>query len=87
MVVRLDAADSVLAHRIRTRAKPHPLKRSPDAEIFHFLACFRRAFDQVIGELAGFGHIRVLELDPGGDPPGGRAARLRDALEEVPSGY
>jgi len=87
VVVRLDAADSVLAHRIRTRAKPHPLKQSPDAEIFHFLACFRRAFDQVIGELAGFGHLRVLELDPGGDPPGGRAARLRDALEEVPSGH
>jgi hypothetical protein len=89
VVVRLDAADSVLAQRIRTRAKPHPVKHSSDAEIFHFLAGFRRAFDQVIGELAEFGHIRVLDLDPGGDgdPPGGQAAWLRDALEEVPSGH
>jgi hypothetical protein len=82
-VVRLDAEDRVLAHRIRQRQKPHPVKGSPDEEIFHFLGCFRRAFDRVIGELAATGSVRILELPPDADAPDEHAARLLDALTEV----
>jgi hypothetical protein len=84
-VVRIDADDQVLAQRIRSRAKPHPVKLSPDHEIFHFLRRFRRAFDRVIAELAAAGPVRVLDLASGVELPGERAARLLDSLAEVPS--
>jgi hypothetical protein len=86
VVARLDAEDRVLAQRIRTRAKPHPVKQSPDGEIFRFLARFRRAFDRVIAELTDAGAVRVISLDPPFDPPDRHAVRLLDALQEVPVG-
>jgi hypothetical protein len=81
-VVRLDADDHVLAERIRTRPKPHPVKQSPDDEIFHFIRRFRRAFDRVIAELSVAGPVRILDFTAGG-PPRERAARLLDSLAEV----
>jgi hypothetical protein len=47
-VVLLDAPDAILAHRIRNRAKPHPMKDRPDRELYEFLASFRVAFERVI---------------------------------------
>lgn len=50
-VIWLDAADEVLAARIRTREKSHRVKDATDADIQTHLAKYRSAFEQVIGEL------------------------------------
>jgi hypothetical protein len=67
-VVRLDASDAAIAHRIRTRAKSHPVKHAADAEIYRFTAEFRRAFDLVLGDLAAAGSLEVMQLDTEGEP-------------------
>jgi hypothetical protein len=81
-VVRVDAADAVLARRIRTRAKRHPVKDRPDGEIFSFAARFRAAFDRVIAELEAAGPVRVLELRTDDGSATDWATRLCGALEE-----
>ncbi len=50
-VVYLDAADAVLAERIRGRAKPHPVKAADDRAIADFVGAFRAAFQRVIPEV------------------------------------
>ena len=47
-VIWLDASDTVLAQRIRERAKPHRTKNLSDAEIFEHLARYREAFERVM---------------------------------------
>jgi thymidylate kinase len=85
VVVRVDDDDDVLAHRIRTRAKAHPVKHSPDQEIFRFLRRFRKAFDRVIAELATAGSVQVIDLAQSRTgAPGDRAMRLLDSLSEAP---
>jgi len=82
-VVRLDAANAILAHRIRTREQPHPVKNDPDPAIDAFTARFRAAFDRVLTEMTAAGTVRLLRLQTGG---GGRATdvlRLRAALQEA----
>lgn len=61
-VIRLDAADGVIAQRIRSRSKPHMVKHESDARIAHFARMFRQAFDRVIAELEGTGNTVVLRL-------------------------
>jgi hypothetical protein len=67
-VVRLDASDAAIAQRIRSRAKSHPVKHAPDAEIYRFTAEFRRAFDLVLGDLAAAGSLEIMRLDTEGEP-------------------
>ena len=62
VVVFIDAADSTLAQRIRTREKQHMVKDRSDDEIFGFAAGFRKAFDRVIGEMSKAGHLVVDAL-------------------------
>jgi nicotinamide riboside kinase len=62
VVVFIDASDSTLAQRIRTREKDHMVKAWPDEEIFGFSAGFRRAFDRVITEISKTGHLVVDAL-------------------------
>jgi thymidylate kinase len=62
VVVFIDASDSTLAQRIRTREKDHMVKDSSDEEIYGFAAGFRKAFDRVIAEIARAGHLVVDAL-------------------------
>jgi hypothetical protein len=85
-VVRLDAPDSELARRIRSRAKEHMVKNSPDEEIEAFMTRFRSKFDQVIGDMAARGRITVQSLTSGG-PLTDEAERLRIAIGESSRGH
>jgi len=81
VVVLLDATDPALAHRIRTRAKAHPVKHLADDEIYDFTAGFRRAFERVVTDLAAAGALTVDTLDTEGLPPDLGADRLLTTLE------
>jgi hypothetical protein len=63
-VVILDAPDSVLSDRIRTRAKPHLLKDGTAWEMSAFATAYRLAFERVLVNLKAMGGgPRVLRLD------------------------
>ena len=82
-VVYVDAADAVIAARIRTRAKGHPIKGASDRVITDFTARFRLAFDQVLGELRAARPLPVLRLRDETAPPVCVATRLHAALEDL----
>ena len=83
IVVRVEAADPVLVRRIRTRAKPHPVKGDTDSEIAEFTRRFRCEFDRVIRELVAAGGTMLIELwtDAASSPED--AVRLGSVLNEV----
>ena len=85
-VVRLDAADPVLAHRIRARLQTHMIKDRSDEEIFDFLGRFRRAYDRVLAELAAGGRPVVMHLQTDASAPIGGVPRLRATIEEALDG-
>jgi thymidylate kinase len=87
VVVFLDASDLTLAHRIRTREKPHMVKDRSDAEISGFSAGFRKAFDRAIAELARAGHVVVDALNTDRDPMEQSAARLLTTLKQRRNGH
>jgi hypothetical protein len=87
VVVFIDASDITLAHRIRTREKPHMVKDLPDEEIFGFSAGFRRAFERAIGELAQAGHIVVDSLKTDSGPADENTARLLAKLQRRRNGH
>lgn len=60
IVVFLDAPDSVLARRIRTRTQSHPFKDKSDAEIFAFLQRHRAAYRRVVDDLVAHDGPTVL---------------------------
>jgi len=61
-VVWLDAPDSVLAERIRARAKTHRMKNETEQVISQFLARYRTAYEHVISQLTGARGVRLLAL-------------------------
>jgi thymidylate kinase len=66
LVIWLDAADKVLAERIRMRDQWHIVKDESDEGISEFLAQFRTAYDKVISMLsANSPGLRLLCLDTG----------------------
>lgn len=62
-VVWIDAADSVLTERIRTRRKEHRVKSGTDTEVTRFLNRYRVAYREIMGVLAASGRVRVVEID------------------------
>lgn len=82
-VVYVDAADAVLTERIRTRAKPHPVKDASDGAIADFTARFRAAFAHVLDELHAAGGMPVLRLREDVAAPRQAAIRLHAALEDL----
>lgn len=63
-VVILDAPDSVLSDRVRTRAKPHLLKDGTAWELSAFATAYRLAFERVLVNLkARGGGPPVLRLN------------------------
>jgi deoxyadenosine/deoxycytidine kinase len=87
VVVFIDASDSTLAQRIRSRDKEHLVKDSSDAEIFGFSAGFRNAFDRVIAELSKAGHLIVDALRTDRGPREHHEARLLAALQPRRNGH
>ena len=85
-VVYVDAEDAVLASRIRTRAKAHPVKDADDPVITDFTRCFRNAFARVLDELKDAGRVPVLRLRDHTSDPARAAVRLRAALEDLRHG-
>lgn len=81
VVVFIDASDITLAHRIRTRDKPHMVKGLSDAEIFGFSDGFRRAFERAIGELAQAGPLVVDTLRTDTGPQDENTAHLMARLK------
>lgn len=61
-IVSIDATDAVLAHRIRTRGKPHPLKRATAGELRRFSEAFRLAFAEVCADLREIRPIPVARF-------------------------
>jgi hypothetical protein len=82
-VIRLDAEDRVLADRIRTRARWHPVKNDSDDAIADFTARYRRAFDRVLSELCASAPVRVVDLRTDRAPDDGAAESVHGALEET----
>jgi shikimate kinase len=86
VVVFIDASDSTLAQRIRTREKEHMVKDASDEEIHGFAAGFRKAFDRVIAEIAKAGHLVVDALRTDRGAEGENAERLVQALSKRRNG-
>ena len=85
-LVWLDADDSILARRIRSREKGHRIKGSSDADTREFLARYRRAYESVTTRLADAGAAPILRVDTSTTPITAivadvlaMLARLRDA--------
>jgi thymidylate kinase len=87
VVVFIDASDSTLAQRIRTREKEHTVKYGSDEEIYGFAAGFRKAFDRVISEISRAGHLVVDALRTDRDPQDETAARLMSRLQQRRNGH
>ncbi|HEV2762136.1 MAG TPA: hypothetical protein VGV38_04000 [Pyrinomonadaceae bacterium] len=79
-VVWLDAPDTVLARRIRERAKPHRMKDRPDAEVFEFLARYRAAYARVLSELERRNGLRVLRFSTESESAESLAGRVLASL-------
>jgi energy-coupling factor transporter ATP-binding protein EcfA2 len=62
IVILLDADDSVLARRLRTRPQAHPARGFSDEAIGRFMATYRGAYDDVVAELASAGHTDVMRF-------------------------
>ena len=80
VVVFIDASDSTLAQRIRTREKDHLVKDRSDDEIYGFAAGFRKAFDRVIAEISRAGHLVVDALRTDGGAQRETTDRLMTTL-------
>jgi deoxyadenosine/deoxycytidine kinase len=69
VVIRLDAADTVLMERINARGKPHAVKGKAEEETHRFLARGRTSIEAVISRLTIDGGPRVLRFDTGQEAP------------------
>jgi hypothetical protein len=79
-VVVLDAPDSLLASRIRTRAVAHEVKEFPDLEISLWMARFRAALDWVLTEMTRLGGPLVLRMSTADEQAEDLAERLMGEL-------
>ncbi|MBI5944530.1 MAG: AAA family ATPase [Chloroflexi bacterium] len=64
MIIWLDAGDTDLLKRIRSRDKGHVVKNESADTTFEFLAEYRKAYEQVISSLmAGQPELKILRFD------------------------
>lgn len=61
-VVRLDAADAVLAQRLRTRTKSHVMSQAPDRAITAFSMRYRTAINDTISLIQQHGRFGVRDF-------------------------
>jgi thymidylate kinase len=78
-VVLLDAPNAVLVRRIRERRDPPPAALA-DPELSGFLTRYRAVYEQIVGELAAAGPIRVVRIATDGAAPDALARRIHGLL-------
>jgi deoxyadenosine/deoxycytidine kinase len=61
-IVWLDADNPILAHRIRTRDQPYPIKDMSDSAVYKFFARYRTAFEKVISEMTTNAGPQVMKF-------------------------
>jgi broad-specificity NMP kinase len=83
-IVVLEAPDSLLAERIRTRPEWHEVKQASDPEFAAWMARFRSALNWVLAELTVAGGPEVLRFAIDHDSPERIARRIMGALGQVP---
>jgi len=75
-VIWLDAPDDVLIERLRSRPKPHRVKRAPEREIQEFMARYRRAYEHIVSALMAHTNLKVIRFDTSLETPGRIADRV-----------
>ncbi len=66
LIVWLDASNTTLRERIRSRRRWHLVKDKSESETFEFLERYRKGYERVISTLtANSGRPRVLRIDTG----------------------
>jgi hypothetical protein len=83
-VVVLDAPDSLLAQRIRTRPDSHEVKQASDREISAWMGRFRVALDWVLDGMARHGGPLVLRVTTDQKGPDGLAELVGTAIGRMP---
>jgi hypothetical protein len=83
-VIQLDAADSVLAHRLRTRAKQHVMAHAPERTITAFSMRYRSAYNCAIGTIQRHGRMRVRDFRTDSMSAAEIAARIVALAEPAP---
>jgi len=63
IVILLDAPDTILVDRIKTRSQQHAVKGKSDREAYDFLESYRTSFDQILERLTSYGGLMVLQFD------------------------
>ncbi|HEV8357974.1 MAG TPA: hypothetical protein VGQ17_14575 [Gemmatimonadales bacterium] len=85
-IVRVDASDPVLARRIRTRPKPHPVKFLAERGVLQFEASFRQAFDRVVPDFVAARALPIRTLRTDGSQVDHSIRQLRRTIEEMQRG-
>lgn len=80
VVVVLDAPDSVLAHRIRSRPEDHEVKAYSDPDIAAWMARFRESLDWVLSELTVEAGPAVIRINAADSSPAAIAATVLESL-------
>jgi deoxyadenosine/deoxycytidine kinase len=63
IVVWLDATNTNLVERINRRGQRHAVKGKPEQEASQYLARYRMAYEQILGQLAAYGRPILLQFD------------------------
>lgn len=70
MIVWLDAADTDLLRRIRSRDKEHVVKNESVETVFEFLAHYRKAYERTISKLSVYRpDLKILRFDTSQNSP------------------
>jgi hypothetical protein len=85
-VIFVDASNTTLAGRIRTRAKRHRMMKGSNVAIQRFADGFREAFDKVIADLNGSGRLAVHRVRTDGQLRKS-TTRLRATLRRHRNGH
>lgn len=76
-IVWLNAPDTLLLERIRTRDKEHIVKSESNQAVFEFLVCYRNAYDRTISSLSAKNPgLKILRFDTSRKSPEEISSRL-----------
>jgi hypothetical protein len=85
-VIVLDAPDTLLAHRVRTRPIWHEVQAASDQEISAWMQRFRAALEWVLAGLTANGGPAVVRISTEQDDPERIAQQVLSALHQVSDG-